>query len=601
MERLKMWMMVAVMFGLGLSACQIDNEPEPNTDTGDAIGLDVGNTELPVVDIHGSEDAGSQDTMPSQDTAPSPPDDTGTPEDTAVAVDGGGSDGTGAVDTVSPTDTQTPEEDVPKSQNEILCEDTGGVWDPESCGHYTCGEPPDCAAIIPGCNCGTGKVFDGGQGCIAWDGCEELVDKPTLCVETGGEWLELTCGDWFCGEAPTCKAIIPGCNCGEGRVYDNSQGCIPSDECNKPDGKEGLCLDTGGEWKPNSCGDWVCGQAPICLALMPGCNCGEGKNFDPVKGCIEDPKCGDPNPGAKDACEDTGGKWLTNTCGNWVCGEAPTCKAIIPGCNCGKGKKFNGLKGCYEDPICDDIGPGAQDVCKDTGGKWLVDTCGHWECGEEPQCKAIKPGCNCGLGKNFNPLKGCHEDPQCNIVKPDKKAKLCLDTGGKWLPTTCGDWKCGNEPLCEAIIPGCNCGNKNIFNLDKGCVADPSCGPIGLGKNDPQTLCMDTDGDWDLFCGEPSCGVVPEMNCANPKPACNCGEGKVLIKESGCIASLYCEGETTNEGLCLGTGGEWLPDSCGNWTCGQKPGCNMVKPGCNCGLDSYFFPKYGCNEAEICL
>jgi hypothetical protein len=47
-----------------------------------------------------------------------------------------------------------------------LCEDTGGIWDPLSCGHCSCGFPPECAAIIPGCNCGPGKNFVAGLGCV---------------------------------------------------------------------------------------------------------------------------------------------------------------------------------------------------------------------------------------------------------------------------------------------------------------------------------------------------------------------------------------------------------------------------------------------------
>ena len=49
---------------------------------------------------------------------------------------------------------------------EALCLATGGVWDPISCGHYNCGQFPDCDAIIPGCNCGPGRNFENGVGCV---------------------------------------------------------------------------------------------------------------------------------------------------------------------------------------------------------------------------------------------------------------------------------------------------------------------------------------------------------------------------------------------------------------------------------------------------
>lgn len=53
------------------------------------------------------------------------------------------------------------------SAAEQSCRDTGGVWDPLSCGHYDCGLRPLCQAVIPGCDCGHGSVFLDGLGCIA--------------------------------------------------------------------------------------------------------------------------------------------------------------------------------------------------------------------------------------------------------------------------------------------------------------------------------------------------------------------------------------------------------------------------------------------------
>lgn len=52
------------------------------------------------------------------------------------------------------TETQTPEEATRQA-----CEETAGTWAPQSCGHYVCGLPPNCAAVFPGCNCGAGRSF----------------------------------------------------------------------------------------------------------------------------------------------------------------------------------------------------------------------------------------------------------------------------------------------------------------------------------------------------------------------------------------------------------------------------------------------------------
>jgi hypothetical protein len=58
-----------------------------------------------------------------------------------------------------------------------------------------------------------------------------------------------------------------------------------------PTTEEELCWATGGVWDPWSCGHYYCGVEPDCDAIIPGCNCGAGKNFEPGLGCVEDPEC----------------------------------------------------------------------------------------------------------------------------------------------------------------------------------------------------------------------------------------------------------------------------------------------------------------------
>ena len=61
-------------------------------------------------------------------------------------------------------------ESCPTSEAE-LCHETGGWWDIDSCGHYWCGQFPDCDAIIPGCDCGPGRNFVPGLGCVDDEDC----------------------------------------------------------------------------------------------------------------------------------------------------------------------------------------------------------------------------------------------------------------------------------------------------------------------------------------------------------------------------------------------------------------------------------------------
>lgn len=113
-------------------------------------------------------------------------------------------------------------------------------------------------------------------------------------------------------------------------------------------------------------------------------------------------------------------------------------------------------------------------TCSFTGGTWLNDTCGHWKCGEQPACDAIIPGCDCGEGRTYVPFEGCQDDPSCGGQEPDPW-KTCSWTGGEWLSDTCGHWVCGEEPFCDAIIPGCNCGEGRTYVPYQGCVDDASC------------------------------------------------------------------------------------------------------------------------------
>ena len=61
-------------------------------------------------------------------------------------------------------------ESCPTTEAE-LCHETGGWWDVISCGHYWCGQFPDCDAVIPGCDCGMERNFVPGLGCVDDQDC----------------------------------------------------------------------------------------------------------------------------------------------------------------------------------------------------------------------------------------------------------------------------------------------------------------------------------------------------------------------------------------------------------------------------------------------
>jgi hypothetical protein len=81
---------------------------------------------------------------------------TATGSDAGIGTtDDGGSDGSGT-----------------GSGDESDCESTGGTWVETSCGHYECGMPPVCAAVIPGCDCGPTMNFVEGTGCVEDPACQ---------------------------------------------------------------------------------------------------------------------------------------------------------------------------------------------------------------------------------------------------------------------------------------------------------------------------------------------------------------------------------------------------------------------------------------------
>jgi len=91
---------------------------------------------------------------------------------------------------------------VSELSDQALCETTGGIWDPNSCGHPQCGDFPSCLAIIPGCDCGPFANFVEGQGCI----------EDESCVQICGGLIGITCPPGtICDAPPACLACSGVC------------------------------------------------------------------------------------------------------------------------------------------------------------------------------------------------------------------------------------------------------------------------------------------------------------------------------------------------------------------------------------------------------
>lgn len=97
-------------------------------------------------------------------------------DDDATATGAGSDDDASATSSASDDGIETTDDGGSGSSgtgsgDEADCESTGGTWEPNSCGHYGCGVPPVCAAVIPGCDCGPTMNFVEGTGCVEDQAC----------------------------------------------------------------------------------------------------------------------------------------------------------------------------------------------------------------------------------------------------------------------------------------------------------------------------------------------------------------------------------------------------------------------------------------------
>lgn len=102
-----------------------------------------------------------------------------------------------------------------------------------------------------------------------------------------------------------------------------------------------------------------------------------------------------------------------------------------------------------------------QALCEQSGGTWDLESCGHYPCGFVPRCDAIDPGCNCGLGFNFDEDMGCLADDECGAFEFACGTRLSCE---------------GQLEYCDVFIPGQpGPSDFTCLALPDECIADRSC------------------------------------------------------------------------------------------------------------------------------
>jgi hypothetical protein len=209
-------------------------------------------------------------------------------------------------------------------------------WNGDSCFRIDCG-------TCVGADCSRSPTTFTQADCeAAHAGC-----APTICRTTGGAWLWWAeeCNPYICGRPAPAECFVGHavCDCGPTRRYDAALGCVDDPTCPPPatTDREALCTATHGTWGGYCC-DTICGELCSDPCVSPACDCGPGRVFDDVRGCVESTRCHERVAG--ETCEGdarcAAGTICCQSCGGAGCVGPHRCVAPV----------------CDSDPFTDECG-----------------------------------------------------------------------------------------------------------------------------------------------------------------------------------------------------------------------------------------------------
>lgn len=264
-------------------------------------------------------------------------------------------------------------------------------------------------------------------------------------------------------------------------------------------------------WDGNACVEASCD--------CDGPDCGQ---YGTVDECVRDhARC------ASLLCGATGGAWHAEYrfCGSFVCGHPSdlACAVPTPACDCGLGRSFDPVVGCFDDPSCT-----RRDLCTATGGELAsCDVVCDAPCPPPDPGDRRAPGCDCGTGQRFDDALGCVPDATCGATDD----ALCTASGGAWTESLCCSTSCGRPCPAACDAPACACGPTEEFEPGRGCVVSASCTERLVGES-----CDVDDLAGPLHCapGLVCCNRCSGVGCRGPVCVAPCCGGDECDRVTGC-------------------------------------------------------------------
>ena len=346
---------------------------------------------------------------------------------------------------------------------------------------------PICNATAVACPEGAAPSDEDGDGCA--DECACVIDDCTPCAtsndcDDGEACTEDLCVNSICVSSPLadCGACESSCDCLSIGAADAFATPCPIDcpTCgNYWACKEGKCAVECGV-QPAELAACTCDPIVCAASAKPTdttgdgcpdtCICEDGQPAGP--GGCPPPKCESSCdcfellPQNSDACADT----CAGCANQWIC--------VSGGCQ----------EICGQAPVGTVPCAGAE-LCTLSGGQWVAEACGDYECGVAPACSSEPSGgCDCGSDATFDPLEGCKTDDSCISVGGLCPTLTCsaklgtIDADGDGCPDLCvcdTNSACEEEELC--LKPTGECDSLGT------CAARPAnCGPVGTSET---TVC----------------------------------------------------------------------------------------------------------------